>query len=202
MSKKKGYKPANWTTHDEDKALVVSAIDGDRKSYETLLQKYKPIIYTAAKRRLPYKNVEDLEDITMIVLGNSFLKLQQYDPEKSKFFTWMVACLHNYVNGIPKQKKRVSTYSIEDSLQEVSEKEDAFNFDTNIDREQLSVLVRTLIDKLPADIATAITMKYFKDASHREIADAIDCDETYVWYKLEKGRKMLKKLSSNNKLFL
>jgi len=194
-------KSVAYTTHEEDKELVKEAISGNQKAYNILLQKYKPILYTAAKRRLPYRDPEDLEDITMIVLGNAFLKLNQYEPEKSKLFTWMVACLHNYVNSIPKQKKRVETYSLEDNQREAVAKPDTHNFDTNVDRERTSQLVKTLINRLPTDLAKAITMKYFKDSSHAEIAEEIGCKEQDVWYKLQRGRQLLKRMSETNELF-
>lgn len=199
MAKKK---TVAYTSHEEDKRLVIEAIGGSQRAYNTLVTKYKPILYTAAKRRLPYKETEDLEDITMVVLGNAFLKLSQYDPEKSKFFTWMVACLHNYVNSIPKQKKRVETYSMEDNLKAVSSAADPHNFDTDIDKKQTSMLIRKLIYRLPEDLAKAITLKYFRDASHAEIAEAIGCKEQDVWYKLQKGRQLLRKMSDGAGLFI
>lgn len=198
MAKRKGVA---YTTHEEDKHLAVEAVNGDRRAYSILLTKYKPILYTAAKRRLHWKDSEDLEDITMIVLGNAFLKLNQYDPEKSKLFTWMVACLHNYVNSIPKQKKRVETYSLEDNKREVAAKPDTHSFDTQVDRERTSQLIKVLISRLPGDIGKAITMKYFKDSTHAEIADEIGCKEQDVWYKLQRGRQLLKRMSETNELF-
>ena len=194
-------KTVAYTTHEEDKHLAVEAVNGDRRAYNILLTKYKPILYTAAKRRLPWKDPEDLEDITMIVLGNAFLKLNQYDPEKSKLFTWMIACLHNYVNSIPKQKKRVQTYSLEDNKQEAADKPDTHNFDMHVDRERTSQLIKLLISRLPGDVGKAITMKYFKDSSHAEIAEEIGCKEQDVWYKLKKGRQLLKQMSETNELF-
>ena len=209
MNERKGYRPIKMTTHTEDKVLVVSAIEGDQKSYNTLLRKYKPILYTAAKRRLPQKGVEDLEDIVMIVLGNAFLKINQYDPEKSLFFTWMVACLHNYVNGIPNQKKRIQADSLEDIYPSNDESDtpieyaipDEDPFDLTMDREQTAKLIRLLIDKLPSDLSEVIKLKYFKELSHKEIAEVIGCKEGEVWYKLKKAKDRLKKLSDVDSLF-
>ncbi len=209
MKERKGYRPVKMTTHEQDKELVVSAVEGNQRAYNDLLRKYKPILYTAAKRRLPYKSVEELEDIVMIVLGQAFLKINQYDPEKSKFYTWMVACVHNYINGIPKQKKRIHADSLEDIYPSNSDSEerqeypilDEDDFDMNLDREQLTKLVRLLINKLPEDLATAITMKYFRDSSHREIAEEIGCKENEVWYKLKRAKELLKKISDKNNLF-
>ena len=209
MNERKGYLPIKMTTHAEDKVLVISAIEGDQKSYNTLLRKYKPILYTAAKRRLPQKGVEDLEDIVMIVLGNAFLKINQYDPEKSLFFTWMVACLHNYVNGIPNQKKRIQADSLEDIYPSNDESDtpieyaipDEDPFDLTMDREQTAKLIRLLIDKLPADLSEVIKLKYFKELSHKEIAEVVGCKEGEVWYKLKKAKDRLKKLSDVDSLF-
>jgi RNA polymerase sigma factor (sigma-70 family) len=209
MRERKGFKPIKLTTHAEDKELVISALEGNQKSYNTLLRKYKPILYTAAKRRLPYKGVEDLEDIVMIVLGNSFVKINQYDPEKSLFFTWMVACLHNYINGIPGQKKRVIADSLEDLYPSNSDSEERIEynipdedpFDTNMDREQVIKLVRMLVDHLPEELSMVIKLKYFKEYSHREIAEAVGCKEGEVWYKIKRAKDLLKRISNKNKLF-
>jgi RNA polymerase sigma factor (sigma-70 family) len=198
---KKG-KPVAYTTHEEDKQLVIQAIGGEPRAYNILLQKYKPILYVAAKRRLPYAIPDDLEDIVMAVLGTSFVRLHQYDPEKSKFFTWMVACLHNYVNGIPKQKKRVTTYSYEDDEEHLKNTytEEA-TFDEDIDRRKSYELLKVLIKKLPKDYGRAIFFKYYKGYSHEEIAEALGCETSNVWYKLQRGRELLKEMSHGNDLF-
>jgi RNA polymerase sigma-70 factor (ECF subfamily) len=209
MKERKGYKAASYTTHDEDKALVIKAISGNQDAYNILLCKYKPILYTAAKRRLPDYIVEDLEDVVMVVLGQAFLKIHQYNPEKSKFFTWIVACLHNYVNGIPNQKKRVATNSLEDIYPSQKNEDqpleyeipDEDRFDQNIDAKQTLKLVKTLIQKLPPDISKAMTLKFFKQLSQKEIAEELGCDVSLVWYKIKRGRELLKEMSDFDEIF-
>lgn len=209
MKDRSGYSAVKYTTHEEDKRLVKCAIEGDQSAYNTLLRKYKPILYTAAKRRLSNANPDDLEDIVMIVLGNSFVKIRQYDSTKSLFFTWMVACLHNYVNSIPGQKKRVKADSLNDIYPSSGDENefveynipDIDNFDTNMDKEQTSKLLRLLISKLPPDISKAITMKYFTDSTNDEIANAIGCRTSEIWYKIKRGKDLLKRMSDKDNLF-
>lgn len=209
MTERRGFKKPAYTTHDQDKALVVQAIEGDQKAYNILLTKYKPILYTAAKRRMFNKNVEDIEDVVMIVLGNAFVKIRMYDPTKSLFFTWMVACLHNHVNNIPAQKKRVIADSIEDIYPSSADSEtpieyeipDEDAFDMNMDYEQTSILIRMLVDKLPPDSCEVIKLRYFKEMSHKEIAKVLGCNESQIWSKLATAKKRLKKLSENEDLF-
>ena len=209
MRERKGFKPIKKTTHQEDKDLVNSALAGDQKSYNTLMSKYKPILYTAAKRRLPYKSVEDLEDIIMIVLGQAFIRIHQYDPSKSLLYTWMLACLHNYINSIPGQKKRITAYSLTDLYPRSEEDEtpveyeipDIDSFDQAIDKEQTHKIIRLVIEKLPSDMALVIKLKYFKEMSHREISEIIGCKENEVWYKLKRAKNKLKKLLGQNRFF-
>jgi RNA polymerase sigma-70 factor (ECF subfamily) len=201
MSKKE--KPI-YTTHEEDKKLVIQAMSGDQRSYNILARKYKLILFTAAQRRLPTKKEEDLEDIVMSVLGRCFISLHLYNPDKSKFFTWMVACLHNHVNAIPKGKKRISAESyqgVSTVSMEIREIGQSENIIEDIDRTQVIKLVRLLVEKLPPDVATAIKLKYFKDYTYEEIAEEIGCKVGDVWYKIKKGKKILKSLSDINGLF-
>lgn len=197
----RGRKGPVYTTHEEDKQLVVQAISGDQRAYNILLQKYKPILYIAAKRRLPNSPDEELEDIVMAVLGNTFVKIKQYDPDKAKFFWWIVASLHNHVSLLYKRNKLTNnenTVSIKDAGDFAIYDDD---FTLNYDKEQVSKLIRLLITKLPEDLSKAITMRYFKDATNEEIALVINCKPSEVWYRLKRGRDLLKKLSYNGKLF-
>jgi len=208
MNERTGYRSIKMITHDEDKRLVVLALSGDQSAYNDLLRKYKPVLYTAAKRRLSTANVEDLEDIVMIVLGNAFVKLKQYNPEKSKLFTWMVSCLHNYINNIPKQKKRISTYSLDDMYPSNSENDlveyeipDEDNFDKQYDIEQSYKLLRTLMKRLPDEIYQVMFLKFFREQTNKEIAAAVGIAEHDVWYRVKRGKDLLKKYSDGKDLF-
>jgi len=201
MAERRGRKGPAYTTHEEDKKLVVNAINGDHNAWNILLQKYKPILYIAAKRRLSYYSDEDLEDIVMTVLGNTFVKIRQYDPEKAKFFWWIVASLHNHISGLYNRKKlipRESPVSLKDAGEFAIDYSD---FTENYHREQVSRLIRLLIGKLPEDLSKAITLRYFKEYTNEQIAEEIGCKPGDVWYKIKKGRDLLKRMSQNGKLF-
>jgi RNA polymerase sigma-70 factor (ECF subfamily) len=207
MKTRKGYSSTKYTTHDEDKKLVIEALGGNQRSYNVLVQKYKPILFTAAKRRLSSYSVEDLEDAVMVVMGTAFMRINQYDPTKSLFFTWIIACMHNYINNIPKQKKRIVADSL-DSLVQVSENEtieyqvpDEDRFDLNMDREQVIKLIRLIVDKLPEKYSDIIKLRYFKELSYKEIAEELNCETSEVEYKLRLAKNKLKKLSEQSNLF-
>jgi len=200
MKTRKGYSSTKYTTHDEDKKLVIEALGGNQRAYNVLVQKYKPILFTAAKRRLSSYSVEDLEDAVMVVMGTAFMRINQYDPTKSLFFTWIISCMHNYINNIPKQKKRIVADSL-DSLVQVSENEtieyqvpDEDRFDLNMDREQVIKLVRLIVDKLPEKYSDIIKLRYFKELSYKEIAEELNCETGEVEYKLRLAKKQIKEV--------
>jgi RNA polymerase sigma factor (sigma-70 family) len=204
MAKKR---PAvKYTTHEEDKALVLTALAGDQRSYNILLSKYKPMLYIAAKRRLPWYGPEDLEDIVMVVLGGAFVKLHQYNPDKSKLFTWMIACLHNYVNGIPNQKKRIETVSYTFQYDGDSGVHDfaipvTDAFDEQLDNKQAVALLNLMMKRLPKIVYEVMKLKFWKGYSDQEISDELGIEKYNIYHKVQKGKKMLMEMSNNGKLF-
>jgi RNA polymerase sigma-70 factor (ECF subfamily) len=201
----RGRKSPKYLTHDEDKALVLEALAGSNKAYDLLAQKYKPILYTAVRRRLGNTiTEEEAEDIVMFTMGRAFIGLHTYNPEKSKLFTWMISCVHNHMNSLYRSKKRVSTESYHgiptvgiEALQ-VADPDDA---DEGARISQLMKLVKMLLDKLPPDVAEAVKLKYLKEYSNEEIAQELGCKVGDVWYKLSKGKKLLQRYASRLDLF-
>ena len=197
----RGRKAPKYLTHDQDKALVLEALSGSTRAYNDLAQKYKPILYIAVRRRLPHIPEEDAEDIVMSVMGRCFVSLHLYDPEKSKLFTWMIACVHNHMNGLSTGKKRIKGVEYGESGYDVGEIEDPSDFQADVDRGNVVRLVRMLVDKLPPECAQAIKLKYFREMSNEEIAQEMGIKPTDVWYRVKKGREILKRLSDNHDLF-
>ena len=196
----RGRKSPKMLTHEQDKDLVIQALGGDNRAYNLLAQKYKPIVYVALRRRLPYILEEEAEDIVMTVLGKCFVSLHLYNPEKSKLFTWMIACTHNYVNGLAKKKPTVPI--VDPSPAQRIMIENATHEDvSDVDRANLVKLVRALVDKLPPDCSQVIKLKYFREMSNEEIAEEMGIKPTDVWYKVKKAKTILKKMGTVNGLF-
>lgn len=201
----RGRKGPRYLTHDEDKALVVQALSGSNRAYSILAEKYKPILYTAVRRRLGNSiREEEAEDIVMAVMGRAFVSLHLYDPEKSKLFTWMIACLHNHITGKPKGKRRIGgAFYGGIPTEDISTAYDVSDDDAMLeaDRTQAIKLLRMLVDKLPPECAQAIKLKYFREMSYEEIASEMGIKVGDVWYRIKKGRDILRKLSENLDLF-
>ncbi len=200
----KGRKGPRYLTHDEDKELVIKALGGDNLSYNKLAEKYKPILYTAVRRRMWSLSEEDAEDITMASLGRAFVYLKTYDPTKSKLFSWMIYVCHNYMNGLARKKKTIENVRYSESDKPIEtfangpESDDLLH---RLDRANTLKLVRQLIEKLEPESRDVFKLKFFKEMSNEEIAETMGIKETDVYYRYKKGKDQLKKWLNRNGLF-
>lgn len=200
----KGRKGPRYLTHDEDKKLVVKALSGDNLSYSILAEKYKPILYTAVRRRMWSISEEEAEDITMASLGRAFVYLKTYDPAKSKLFSWMIYVCHNYMNSIPRKKKSIENirYSeTEKPIETFANSTESDDISGNLDKSNKLKLVRRLVEKLDPECRDVFMLKYFREMSNEEIAEEMGIKETDVYYRAKKGKDQLKKWLKNYGLF-
>ncbi len=199
-----GRKGPRYLTHDEDKELVIKALKGDNSAYNKLAEKYKPILYTTIKRRMWNISEEDAEDMTMTVLGRSFVYLKTYNPQKSKLFSWMISCCHNYMNSLPRKKKTIEGVrymDVDKPIETFANGPESDDIANRIDKSNTLKLVRELIEKLPPECAEVFKLKYFKEMSNEDIAKLVGIKETDVYYRAKKGRELLKKWLGNRGLF-
>jgi DNA-directed RNA polymerase specialized sigma24 family protein len=116
MAKRKGFTKHRYFTKDKMHELVDQAIGGDQTAYRLLFERFKPIMYSIAKKRMyNAKNVDDIEDEVLIFLGRMFTKnIHKFDKSKAQFDTWLTHCFNMHLNTIPRRKKRVELTTIDD----------------------------------------------------------------------------------------
>ena len=73
-------------SNDNDADLVQECRKGNRKAFESLLDRYEKPVYNAAFRILC--SYEDAMDVTQTVFLKAFEHLDRFDP-KYKFFSWI-----------------------------------------------------------------------------------------------------------------
>lgn len=79
----------------EDTNLILSILDGDKKSEKILYDKYKKIVEDYIKSKYPnnYNTDDDVSEILIKI----FTSLPSYDFEKSKFKSWVFTITKNYM---------------------------------------------------------------------------------------------------------
>ncbi len=157
----------------EDYELVLTAIDGHQKSYDELLDRYRPAVYSTILKMV--NNREDADDLTIEAFGKAFHKLPSYAPRYA-FSTWLFKiAINNCIDHI--RKKRIQALSIDDTLGSDSDSDyktilrgNILDPEEKFIRDQRIQLIRRTLEKLSPKYRTMIELRYFEELSYEEIA--------------------------------
>jgi RNA polymerase sigma factor (sigma-70 family) len=157
----------------EDYVLVLGAIEGDQKAYASLLERYRPAVYSTIMKMV--NNREDADDLTIEAFGKAFLKLPSYAPRYA-FSTWLFKiAINNCIDHI--RKKRIQALSIDETLNPDSDNDyktilrgNILDPEEKFIRDQRIQLMRKTLSKLSPKYRTMIELRYFEELSYEEIA--------------------------------
>lgn len=156
-----------------DDILVAAYIDGDNTAFDTLLHRHQSkvfaYIYSIVKNR----------DVANDLFQETFVKAittlrQGRYAETGKFSAWITRIAHNLIIDYYRQEKAENLVSSD------REEIDIFNrkhlSERNIEdilvRDQIHDDVRRIIEALPENQREVLVMRYYRDMSFKEIAEA------------------------------
>ncbi|MFQ3332170.1 MAG: RNA polymerase sigma factor (sigma-70 family) [Thalassomonas sp.] len=157
-----------------DKVLVQNFLNGDNKSFETLLSRHKSRVFAFIMSKVKNRDItEDIFQDTFIKVINS-LKRGKYN-EEGKFLPWMMRISHNLViDHFRKESKMrkirpTAEFDIFDVLDDGSKNQEEMMIQTQVHSD-----LKVLIEQLPDDQKEVLKMRYFEDLSFKKIADLTD----------------------------
>ena len=157
-----------------DKVLVQNFLNGDNKSFETLLSRHKNRVFAFIMSKVKNRDItEDIFQDTFIKVINS-LKRGKYN-EEGKFLPWMMRISHNLViDHFRKEAKMrkvrpTAEFDIFDILDDGSKNQEEMMIQTQVHAD-----LNILIEQLPEDQKEVLKMRYFEDLSFKKIAKLTD----------------------------
>ncbi len=158
---------------NDDYQLVLAAIGGNQKAYETLMNRYRHSVYHAMFKMV--NSTIEADDLTIEAFGKAFSKLPSYAPNYA-FSTWLFRiAINNCIDHI--RKKRLKTYSMDDTIKSDSNSEFSqtlSNFDPDPEQimmhDQKIAHVRGLVENLAVKYRSMIELRYYEELSYEEIA--------------------------------
>lgn len=176
-----------------DQEIIESVNKGNHSDYAILVDRYKNKAFSMLTRML--KNKMEAEE----VLQDSFLKafngLNSFKGD-SKFSTWFYKIVYNSALSrlsVQKRKTETKMSSIEDHFDLKSD------YDYNLsEKKDLSLYIREIIDKLPSNYASVITMFYLEGMSCEEISEVQAISINNVKVMLHRSRNVLRDLLVKN----
>jgi len=169
---------------EEDVLLVRQCLDGDKRAFEKIVDKYQKPIFNVTYRML--NSYDDAEDVTQSVFIKAFEKLETFNP-KYKFFSWLYRIAINESLNFIEQKKRYEVLDEELALEEQAADE------TYIDSETKQTVQDALMH-LEIEQRAAVILKHFQDLSYKEIGFIFDIPEKTVKSRLFSARQQLKNI--------
>lgn len=178
----------------EDYDLVLSAIDGNQKSYSELMDRYRISVYNTMYKMV--SNREDAEDLTIEAFGKAFNKLHSYAPHYA-FSTWLFKiAINNCIDHI--RKRKLQMLSIDDHIQPNSSLEYSHTLKANmldpeerVIRQQRVGLMRNVLSKLTSKYRLMIELRFFEELSYEEIAKELDIPLGTVKAQLFRAKELL-----------
>ena len=178
----------------DDKYCITQVLQGNTNAYSYLVEKYKRMAYTLALKLV--KVPEDAEEIAQDAFVKAFLALDTFKGE-SKFSTWLYRIIYN-VSIARLRKKRLEVISIDDDQNSDFDVCETDDFLTQLTIEEQNAIVRSCIDKLPAEERALITLYYMNESTVREITHITGDTESNVKIKLFRIRNKLRGMIKYN----
>lgn len=175
----------------DDKVLVKECLEGSRKSFEIIVEKYYKTVFRLAFRIL--RNNDDAEEITQTVFIKVYENLDKYNP-KFKFFSWLYRIAVNETINLT--KKQSYTEKLDDEYSANDE-----NPDQIYDKSELGEKIQVALGELDMLYRVPVVLKHFLDYSYKELSDLLDIPEKTVKSRLFTGRQLLKDILIKNKVF-
>ena len=156
-----------------DEELVRRYANGENKAFDVILERYQSRLYSYIFYFV--KNEELTEDIFQetFVKAITTIKQQRY-TENGKFISWLTRIAHNMIIDNFRQERYENTVSndVDDrDLLNNSRLADG-NVEDRMVLSQIHADVCRMVELLPENQREVLIMRYYKDMSFKEIADA------------------------------
>ncbi|MDZ7860258.1 MAG: sigma-70 family RNA polymerase sigma factor [Candidatus Krumholzibacteriota bacterium] len=178
----------------EDIKLINRCLEGDEKSFEILLNKYKGPVFSICLRMV--NNRDDAEDLSQDLFIRVFNMLDRYNPA-FPFSSWIYRITSNLCIDFLRKKKRNRLLSTDQPIKgkdgtmqrQLVSKEIGPERKTEVS-EKMKALEES-IGMLPEPYRIIIILRHQQQLSYEEISDMLAVPLGTVKARIHRGRKMI-----------
>ncbi len=163
-----------------DEALMLQYAEGDVQAFEMLLARYRKSVYGYLIRLVGVERAEDLfqETFLRVIRARSSFKA------RSRFSTWVFRIAHNVSVDALRKAGKAHLTSLSQPVEEGVERERTLEETLPakqpdpaqaLYREELDVLVESLIAKLPKEQREVLLLREHGELPFAEIAEIVGC---------------------------
>lgn len=156
-----------------DEALVTAYAQGDNKAFDTLLRRHQNRVFTYIFNII--KNKEIADDIFQETFVKAIMTIKQGRyTDSGKFSAWLTRIAHNLIIDYFRQEKSENTVSVDNDDTDLLNRRDLAdeNIEDLLVTGQINTDVRRIMESLPESQREVLEMRFYRDMSFKEIADA------------------------------
>ena len=178
---------------DTDKELVRRAGKGDQRAFELLVNKYQHRIFDLISRYV--RDPEEVQDVAQEAFLKAWRALPRFRGD-SAFYTWMyriaVNTAKNHLVSLGRRPPasdvdatEAEQYSGADGLRELGTPE------SEVLSQEMEAAIRKVIEELPRELRTAVTLREFEGLSYEDIAAVMECPVGTVRSRIFRAREAI-----------
>jgi len=172
-----------------DAELVQHVSNGNESAFRFLIAKHQRLVLHVVGRVVQQQ--ADAEDVCQEVFMKVFRKIDRFRGD-SKLSTWIATIAYNTsISYVRKQGRHRELSYDEEPLLVNLEKEQVFSHKT-VEKEEAKKYLLQLIEKLPVNYRTVLTLYHLEEFSYKEIEEITGMPEGTVKSYLSRARKILK----------
>ena len=184
----------NQETSDQE--LIAAILEGSEPAFGALIDRYKDRVFRLLGRYC--RDAIECEDLAQEVFLKVFRKLDTFQHE-SAFFTWLYRITVNAATDYLSRASRRRLRLVEEDavLDEGARLHGGMDVEGQspaapLLRDELALVTRQIVDKLPEKYRTILVLREFEDLSYNEIAEVLQCNLGTVESRLFRARQRFK----------
>jgi RNA polymerase sigma factor (sigma-70 family) len=172
----------------DDRTLVANVLAGDTQAFRQLIRQHERLVNHMIGRLI--KQTQEVEEVCQDVFLKVYEKLGEFNFQ-SKLSTWIATIAYrNAINHLRKKKMLYSDIPDEESFTKRFIDEE--NPETTLEEKDMDSYVLKLIDELPTQYKTILTLYHIQEMNYGEICEVTGMPEGTVKNYLFRARNLLK----------
>jgi RNA polymerase sigma factor (sigma-70 family) len=173
----------------DDATLIAQIEAGNQHANRFLIEKYKKLVWHMVLRMV-HQN-EDAEDLCQEIFLRVFKDLHRFRGD-AKLSTWIGSIAYNQCVSYLRKKGKYSVFPVDDHEVLLRDEFSNETADGTYDKNNLKKLIHQIIDALPLQHKTVITLFYLEELSYKEIEEITRMPEGTIKSYLNRGRQAIR----------
>lgn len=172
-----------------DAELVQQVVAGNENAFRYLVASHQRLVLHIVGRVV--KQQEDVEDICQEVFLKVFRKIKKFRGE-SRLSTWIATIAYNTSISHIRRAGRKQELLADDARNMDWAETDDWQVQKTVEKEEAKVILLQLIEKLPVQYRTVLTLFHLEEFSYKEVEEITGMPEGTIKSYLSRARKLLK----------